>query len=70
MKKNEQISIISNIIGTKESGYITKFGKYKGEDISNVPSYYLQWCIKSMGSGEFTIEAEKELERRRCRERQ
>lgn len=65
MDVNSQLKAIGNIMGTKKSGYIIRFGNHKGDDISDVPLHYLKWCIKNLENNGFVKEAEKEVERRK-----
>ena len=64
LKINDQLKAIGDIMGTKKSGYIVKFGQFNGDDISDVPSHYLKWGIDNLTNNKFITEAEKELEHR------
>lgn len=62
-----QLEAIARIMGNqkRKTGIIIKFGKHKGQDISDVPSSYLRWIISELPDDELIEQAEIELDRRK-----
>jgi len=52
---------INNVVDLQE--YTIKFGKYSGEDISNVPRKYLNWLLEELEDEDsFFILSDKDKE--------
>ena len=70
LTKEEQVKKIKGILGerTRESsGFVFKFGKYKGEDLADVPATYLIW-IKNNSQNEKMVDIiQGELDRRQSK---
>ena len=70
LSKEDQVKKIKSILGerTREgSGFVFKFGKYKGEDLADVPATYLIW-IKNNSQNEKMVDIiQGELNRRQSK---
>lgn len=60
----DQIKAARDIIGPYKADFKMPFGKFEGEDLSDIPKSYLEWLIKTGVADYLEYKIEIELLRR------
>jgi hypothetical protein len=55
---------IKEIMGTQRSERVMCFGKYSGENLSDIPDHYLEWLLSREIDYSLKCDIEKELIRK------